>query len=217
MQVKLLRAIQEKKVRKVGSASEESVDVRILCATHQRLKARVDAGQFRQDLYYRLNVIELKMPALRERKEDIPALVAAALRRICGEHVPAISTQAMQALCDYSYPGNVRELENILERANALCSHNQIDVDDLQLSPIGRDGEDAVSSREGESLDEHMNRIERQLILEALAKTGAKEDAQATMATASGLLDKAARKGIIHKNAAARKKSRLAKRINAMA
>ena len=172
MQVKLLRAIQEKKVRKVGSASEESVDVRILCATHQRLKARVDAGQFRQDLYYRLNVIELKMPALRERKEDIPALVAAALRRICGEHVPAISTQAMQALCDYSYPGNVRELENILERANALCSHNQIDVYDLQLSPIGRDGEDAVSSREGESLDEHMNRIERQLILEALAKTG---------------------------------------------
>ena len=181
MQVKLLRAIQEKKVRKVGSASEEAVDVRIVSATHQRLKECVDAGRFRQDLYYRLNVIELKMPALRERLEDIPTLVGAALSRLCKDKPPCISEAAMAALSVYSYPGNVRELENILERATALCSSARVEVDDLQLAPpLSGDGENAVA-RDGESLDEYMNRIERQLILEALAKTGANRTAAARL------------------------------------
>ena len=181
MQVKLLRAIQEKKVRKVGSASEEAVDVRVGWARHQRLQERVDAGRFRQDLYYRLNVIELKMPALRERLEDIPTLVGAALSRLCKDKPPCISEAAMAALSAYSYPGNVRELENILERATALCSSARVEVDDLQLAPpLSGDGENAVA-RDGESLDEYMNRIERQLILEALAKTGANRTAAARL------------------------------------
>ena len=181
MQVKLLRAIQEKKVRKVGSASEEGVDVRILCATHQRLKGCVEAGRFRQDLYYRLNVIELKMPALRDRKEDIPVLVNAALGRLCGAHAPEISPAAMAALCAYSYPGNVRELENILERATALSAGNHISLDDLQLSPHSLEEGEVLASRDGETLDDHMNRIERQLILDALAKTGANRTAAARL------------------------------------
>ena len=169
MQVKLLRAIQEKKVRKVGSTVEESVDVRIVSATHKNLKECVDSGSFRQDLYYRLNVIELRMPVLRERKEDIPLLIDAMLARICSGPRPRLSETALQALCDYTYPGNVRELENILERATALCLDNQIEVDDLQLmnDPTIEVGE---SLSEG-TLDDHINRIEKQAILDALAKT----------------------------------------------
>jgi two-component system response regulator PilR (NtrC family) len=169
MQVKLLRAIQEKKVRKVGSTAEEAVDVRIMSATHHLLKDCVDAGTFRQDLYYRVNVIELKMPPLRERDEDIEPLVEALLLRICGSQPPRLGTQAMAALKAYSFPGNVRELENILERATALCNENTVVLDDLQLAPTL-----AVSdsvSREGETLDDYLNRLERQAILDALAKT----------------------------------------------
>ncbi len=170
MQVKLLRAIQEKRVRKVGCATEEDVDVRIISATHRKLKECVDAATFRQDLFYRLNVIELKMPALRERQEDIPLLVEAALRKLSGDSPPVLTAEAMQALNTYSYPGNVREMENILERATALCVDGKIAVGDLQLSaePSVEEG----GSLEGETLDDHMNRVERQLILEALAKTG---------------------------------------------
>jgi two-component system response regulator PilR (NtrC family) len=180
MQVKLLRAIQEKKVRKVGSAVEEAVDVRIVSATHRKLKECVDAATFRQDLYYRLNVIELKMPALRERQEDIPLLVEAALARICGDHAPALSEAAMSALGSYSYPGNVRELENILERATALCVDGAVSIDDLQLAAPTIIAEDGIAMS-GETLDDHMNRIERQLILEALAKTGFNRTAAARL------------------------------------
>ncbi|MFT3847529.1 MAG: sigma-54 dependent transcriptional regulator [Propionivibrio sp.] len=179
MQVKLLRAIQEKKVRKVGSATEEPVDVRIVSATHRKLKDCVDAGSFRQDLYYRLNVIELKMPALRERQEDIPLLVEASLARIGGTRPPHLSDDAMSALCRYPYPGNVRELENILERATALCAEERIDLDDLQLAsaaPVEEGG--AVT---GETLDDHINRVEKQLILDALAKTGFNRTAAARL------------------------------------
>lgn len=179
MQVKLLRAIQEKKVRKVGSATEEPVDVRIVSATHRKLKDCVDAGSFRQDLYYRLNVIELKMPALRERQEDIPLLVAASLARICGAHPPQLSDEAMNALCRYPYPGNVRELENILERATALCGDARIEVDDLQLASAPSVDEGGAVS--GETLDDHINRIEKQLILDALAKTGFNRTAAARL------------------------------------
>ena len=179
MQVALLRVIQEKKVRKVGSAVEEPVDVRIVSATHKLLKNCVDAGAFRHDLYYRLNVIELKMPALRERQEDIPPLVESFLSRMCPENRPRLTDEAMRALCAYGYPGNVRELENILERATALCHDGLIEIDDLQLvdDPALGCGE----SLSGETLDDHLNRVERQAILDALAKTGFNRTAAARL------------------------------------
>lgn len=179
MQVKLLRAIQEKKIRKVGSTTEESVDVRIISATHRKLKDCVDAGAFRQDLYYRLNVIELKMPSLRERQEDIPLLVDTALSRICGAQPPQLTPEAIHALNRYSFPGNVRELENILERATALCANNTITLDDLQLAP--EDTVDGSAGRDGETLDDYINRIEKQAILEALGKTGFNRTAAARL------------------------------------
>ena len=179
MQVKLLRAIQEKKVRKVGSAVEEAVDVRIVSATHRKLKECVEASTFRQDLYYRLNVIELKMPALRERQEDIPQLVDALLSRICPNSRPTLTDAAMQALREYAYPGNVRELENILERATALCFDSQVGLDDLQLAADPED--EGGSSMSGETLDDHINRVEKQAILEALAKTGFNRTAAARL------------------------------------
>lgn len=179
MQVKLLRAIQEKRVRKVGSAAEEPVDVRIISATHRNLRECVEAGRFRQDLYYRLDVIELRMPALRERCEDVPVLVSALLARMAGTSRLSVTEAAMQALCAYKFPGNVRELENILERATALSSSGVIDVADLQLSP---EGDGAVASgRVGETLDDTLNRVERQAILEALAKTGGNRTAAARL------------------------------------
>ncbi len=169
MQVKLLRAIQEKKVRQVGSTVEEPVDLRIISATHHELRDCVDAGTFRQDLYYRVNVIELRMPPLRERREDIAPLAEAMLVRLCGAQPPRLDPAAARMLNDYSFPGNVRELENILERATALCSGTTVVVDDLQLAPTTavRDG----LGREGETLDDYINRVEKQAILEALTKT----------------------------------------------
>jgi two-component system, NtrC family, response regulator PilR len=179
MQVKLLRAIQEKRVRKVGSTAEEAVDVRIICATHRNLRDCVDRGVFRQDLYYRLNVIELHMPPLRECLEDIPPLVAALLRRLGGERPPQLSSKALVALTKYHFPGNVRELENILERALALCSGQQIEVDDLQLSCGPEIGE--FEGRGSETLDDYLNRLERKAILEALQKTEGNRTAAARL------------------------------------
>lgn len=179
MQVKLLRALQEKKVRKVGSVSEELVDVRVICATHQNLRERVEQGSFRQDLYYRLNVIELRMPALRERQEDIPALADSLLVRLAGATPPKLSSAAMQALLAYPFPGNVRELENVLERATALCSDNQILPEDLHLEP--EDNCAAEGARGGETLDDYLNRLERQAILEALGKTDGNRTAAARL------------------------------------
>jgi len=169
MQVKLLRAIQEKRVRKVGAATEELVDVRIICATHRNLRDCLDKGTFRQDLYYRLNVIELRMPSLRERPDDIPLLTSDLLKRIGGDGGPRITAAALQALAAYPFPGNVRELENILERAIALCSGAVIDVGDLQLAPDEIGGES--QGRGSETLDDYLNRLERLAILEALQKT----------------------------------------------
>ena len=173
MQVKLLRAIQEKRVRKVGSASEEPVDVRIVSATHRKLKECVDSGSFRQDLYYRLNVIELRMPTLRERREDIPQLVEAALRRICGDQLPELSPEAFKALVGYSYPGNVRELENILERATALCVDGKITPEDLQLNTTESNlaDEHCEQCMNAGTLEDHLGRLEKQMILDALTKT----------------------------------------------
>jgi two-component system response regulator PilR (NtrC family) len=173
MQVKLLRAIQEKRVRKVGSTVEEPVDVRIISATHQNLGQCVASGKFRQDLYYRLNVIELRMPALREMREDIPLIAAALLSRLPAARAEGpveLAPDAAQALAEYDFPGNVRELENILERALALCAGSRISREDLQLTPQAAD---AASAAEGEKypLQEYLDRVEREAIVEALERT----------------------------------------------
>ena len=176
MQVKLLRAIQEKRVRKVGATGEDPVDVRIISATHQNLKELVAAGQFRQDLFYRLDVIELKMPSLRECREDIPLLAESILMRLARESgmpKPHITIGALKALGEYPFPGNVRELENILERTLALIGGSEIGVDDLHLAPLIESGE-AITPVCGEgaaSLQDHLDRVERQAIMEALQKT----------------------------------------------
>ncbi|KFN43118.1 sigma-54-dependent transcriptional regulator [Arenimonas oryziterrae] len=140
MQVKLLRVIQEKTVRPVGAPAELPVDVRILSATHKNLVKLVEDGKFRHDLYYRINVIELPVPPLRERRDDIPLIAQAVLQRLSaelGEAVPPLSPAASEALRRHPFPGNVRELENILERAVALCDDQQIDVADLGLPAAG--------------------------------------------------------------------------------
>ncbi|HRK38713.1 MAG TPA: sigma-54 dependent transcriptional regulator [Burkholderiaceae bacterium] len=134
MQAKLLRVIQERRVRPLGGVQEEQVDVRILCATHKDLARAVTAGEFRQDLFYRLNVIEMRLPALRERRQDLPALVSALMSRIChesGQQPVALSAEALAWLQTHPFPGNVRELENLLHRALALCNGQVIEVGDL--------------------------------------------------------------------------------------
>lgn len=174
MQVKLLRAIQEKRVRKIGATSEDPVDVRIISATHQNLRELVDKGRFRQDLFYRLNVIELKMPSLRECREDIPLFADRIIERLADAGhagVPHLSPRALRALQDYPFPGNVRELENVLERALALLAGTEIDVEDLQLAPRPLEM-DEVPSCAGAPLQDHLDRVERQAILDALQKTG---------------------------------------------
>jgi len=140
MQVKLLRLIQEKTVRPIGEQREQPVDVRVLSATHKSLAELVALGRFREDLYYRINVIEIRVPALREHADDIPELVDAMLRRLSariGAQLPEATPAARAALQRYAFPGNVRELENILERAIALSVSGIIDIEDLKLrSPV---------------------------------------------------------------------------------
>lgn len=141
MQVKLLRVIQEKTVRPIGEQREAPVDVRILSATHKNLAELVAQSRFREDLYYRINVIELRVPALRERAEDIPDLADTVVRRLSrrlGMEAPAITPDALAVLQSFSFPGNVRELENVLERALALCNDGRIEVGDLQLRAMPR-------------------------------------------------------------------------------
>ena len=170
MQVKLLRAIQEKKVRKVGATTEEPVDVRIISATHRNLGDEVKNGAFRQDLYYRLNVIELKMPSLREMRDDIPALAIALLERQCvGREPPRLTEEARMELARYDFPGNVRELENILERALALATGETITADDLQLAPPSQVQE--ALELTGLPLQERLDAIERKAIFDALEQT----------------------------------------------
>jgi two-component system response regulator PilR (NtrC family) len=173
MQVKLLRAIQEKRVRKVGATTEDQVDVRIICATHQNLAALVEAGKFRQDLYYRLAVIELRMPPLRECREDIPMLADAILARLGeegGASGPRLAKPALDALLGYDFPGNARELENVLERAIALSGSAEIQPDDLQLAPPAAVEEPRAPNAKW-PLQEYLDRLEREAILEALDKT----------------------------------------------
>lgn len=186
MQVKLLRAIQEKKVRMVGSTLEENVDVRIISATHRNLSQMMESGQFRQDLYYRLNVIELKMPPLREMAGDIPELAQNILARHCrelGVPVPVLSNEAAAALIHHAFPGNVRELENILERALALCDGSMIERADLLLEKSTA----ALADEEGYvpdgeiALPEYLESVERKIILDALQKAGNNKTAAAKL------------------------------------
>ena len=150
MQSKLLRAIQERSVRPVGAVSEQAVNVRLLSATHKDLGAEVQAGRFRQDLYYRLNVIQIRVPPLRERLEDLPAICQQVLERISRDAgvwpPPRLTREALAHLSRYSFPGNVRELENLLHRAVAFSGGEDIDVADLGVLDLALDMPDAVSS-----------------------------------------------------------------------
>lgn len=180
MQVKLLRAIQEKAVRPVGAQKEEAIDVRILSATHKNLQREVETGKFRQDLYYRINVIEVHSPALRERTADLPLLANKILQKIAVAHsAPAakITPSALETLKHYPFPGNVRELENILERAYTLCENDAIDTKDLKLPETGipaaeetRNNPVSATMPPGLSLDTHLADIEKDLIIDALER-----------------------------------------------
>jgi two-component system response regulator PilR (NtrC family) len=179
MQVKLLRAIQEKAVRPLGAPAEVPVDVRIISATHKDLGGMVERGEFRQDLFYRINVIELPLPPLHGRRDDIPLLVEHFLTRIArqsGAPKPRLEPAALQRLMNYEFPGNVRELENILERAVALCDPGLIRVADLQLpnrapktAPPAPEAPTVVP--EVKPLEDYLGDIEKQAILKALEET----------------------------------------------
>jgi len=184
MQVKLLRVIQEKALRAVGSTSEVPIDVRILSATHRDLSRLVEQGQFRQDLFYRINVIEVRVPPLRERSEDIPSLAARYLDRIAPEwgiERPQLSDAALAMLVGYAFPGNVRELENILERAIAMCEDGRIEPADLRLPetsavppasaavmpPADSAPASALPQAQG-NLGDYIDNLERDAIVKAL-------------------------------------------------
>ena len=179
MQVKLLRTIQEKAVRPIGAEREIPTDVRILSATHKDLAQLVEAGEFRQDLYYRLNVIQLQVPALRERSEDIPRLAEHCLGKLARENAQpnlSLDEAALQALCQYDFPGNVRELENILERATTLCENNTITQADLHLPAAGTVVTPPVQQAPEVAavavpLDDYMENIEKDALLKALEQT----------------------------------------------
>jgi two-component system response regulator PilR (NtrC family) len=174
MQVKLLRAIQERRIRPIGSHSEIDVDVRLLSASHKNLTALVDAGEFRADLFYRLNVIGIEVPALHQRIEDIPLLVKHILKKLSAEHI-SLTDSALSALCQYAFPGNIRELENILERATTMLDGNVIQADDLKLNSQKKNQQsDSPQNSQDTSfidLEKHLETIERKLINDALEAT----------------------------------------------
>ena len=167
MQVKLLRAIQERKIRPVGGDKEIDIDVRLLSASHQDLESLVKEGLFRQDLYYRLNVINLPVPPLRDRTDDIPALIDYMITQLINKNElttkPEINPEAIGYLKRHSFPGNVRELENIIARASAMCEDGLITKEDL-----GLDLTIQTSSDDSQPLTEQLENIERQRIEQAL-------------------------------------------------
>lgn len=175
MQVKLLRVIQEKAVRPIGEQTEVSIDVRVLSATHKNLAQLVAEGKFREDLFYRVNVIELRVPSLRERPEDVGELAESILQRL-GRRMkitpPVLGKDALAALEAYAFPGNVRELENILERAITLSSTGEVSANDIQLRSSPSGGSiTSSSSQQGAPLGDHLEDIEREAIVKALKQT----------------------------------------------
>ncbi len=171
MQVKLLRAIQEKSVRPIGGQHEISVDVRIISATHQDLAKMVEAEEFRQDLFYRINVIELHIPPLRQRQEDIPLLVKNILARLAAENTmqePKIEQKALKKISSYPFPGNVRQLENTLERAMTMCDDGVIRMEHLNLPEASQV---QAEIDEDQPLEEYLEQVERQAIIQALEET----------------------------------------------
>jgi two-component system response regulator PilR (NtrC family) len=177
-QVKLLRALQEKKVKPVGSNSEQPVDVRIVAATNRNLQEEVDAGRFREDLYYRLNVISIELPPLRDREGDIRLLIEYYVKRFAeeiGNHVEGVDAEALRALVNHDYPGNVRELQNIVERAVTLERSTLITVDSLPQSIATKEsgGDESVLNLppEGVDIDAVLERVERALVEQALERT----------------------------------------------
>jgi two-component system response regulator PilR (NtrC family) len=185
MQVKLLRAIQEKRIRPVGSTREVPVDVRLLSASHRKLSDEVADGRLRQDLFYRINVIELDVPPLRDRPDDIPVLANAIVSRLAAEYgrtAPTLDDGALASLARYKFPGNVRELENILERALALAEADRLSPQDLQLpdtdtAPVAHPSVDDASGTDGagqesadgeNNLDSHLAGEQKRLLLETL-------------------------------------------------
>lgn len=188
MQVKLLRAIQEKKVRMVGNTTEEAVDVRIICATHKNLSEMMDSGLFRKDLYYRLNVIQLKMPALRERPSDIPLMANVLLAKLCtnlNSTIPEIDANALAYMRTLPFLGNVRELENMLERALALCDGKVITIEDLLLDYASEQQLAHESFAGGElealNLTDYLEDVEKKAIIQALHKTNNNKTAAAKL------------------------------------
>jgi len=177
IQVKLLRAIQEKVLRRVGGTDDRVVDARIVAATNRRLEEEVASGRFREDLYYRLNVIEIGVPPLRERRDDIPLLVNHFVEkyvRELGRTVHGVSDEVLERLAEHPFPGNVRELENVIERAVALCRGDSIDVDALPATLV-RPPDPSRAPRipaGGVSLETLVNDYERSLLLEALRSAG---------------------------------------------
>ena len=174
MQVKLLRVIQEKAVRPIGEQTEASIDVRILSATHKNLSQLVAEGKFREDLFYRVNVIELRVPSLRERPEDVAELTEAVLRRL-GRRMkinpPTLGDDALEALRSYAFPGNVRELENILERAITLTASGEIGAGDIQLRPSQPSAAVSTGGSNNAALGDHLEEVERAAIMKALEQT----------------------------------------------
>lgn len=168
MQVKLLRVIQEKKVRPVGASAEEDIDVRILSATHRNLAQMVANGEFREDLFYRINVIELTVPALRDRGDDVLALADHILEKLGADE--SLDDSARQALLGYAFPGNVRELENMLERAVTLCGSGTISEGDLHMRQTTADT-DAGNTGLAANLGDQVEDVQRQAIVDALEKT----------------------------------------------
>ena len=176
LQVKLLRVLQEKEFERVGGNQTIRVDVRVIAATNRNLEEAIQKGTFREDLYYRLHVVTIRLPPLRERKEDIPLLIEHFLRKYAEENqkpVAGLSKEAREILLRYDYPGNVRELENIIERAVVLCRSDLITVQDLPLSLQEGKAERSLESMERKgTLPATLEEIERQLIRNALKKTG---------------------------------------------
>ncbi|HIF89112.1 MAG TPA: sigma-54-dependent Fis family transcriptional regulator [Candidatus Thioglobus sp.] len=176
LQVKLLRAIQEKAIRPVGGQHEIPVDTRILSATHKNLGQMVEDGTFRQDLYYRINVIELSVPPLRERQGDIQILTKHILGKLAREMqlpIPKLTRSTEKTLHDYSFPGNIRELENILERAITLCEHDQIEIEDLNIESSQSDpiNQDVPIESNAVGFEDYMQEVEKKAIVDALEKT----------------------------------------------